>query len=522
MILNMSSVWKRPFKRLWQRVKGVKSKGKDSNLGNLGKRKSSTDCTERIGSVRSGDNSHSAEDSDDAQKHRFDSLGDSVVRDDRKSDPLVDDKDDCDSTSTDESEFELLSSNRRGSLALDEILLDSNRGKRKENRAKTPEINQTTEADDNLANSSRTYHIDRSVTHRKAVFNESKLQDTFSGKNAVIKHVEKKHRSISTNVFLRDSEFEKNNFLDCLVKGEDFIKESDSANKDVVEHPSILRKVVGYKEKIKNIENTLQTNQSVPYEEYAEADVKAIIDAIIRRENTQLSEQEDESDNSTIHSEVSDSSDEESECQEFDIESYIDKLIKRENETEGYSDSDDASGNAAKNRVRKVSKKTKRVFQALSDKSSKTEASPSTDDSNSDTDGQEDDPRDKPFEWERDVYFLADNEQISSSSETVTKRLAPHNGGDIVRTLSERRAEDLRWPLSIFYVKEFKQDSGIPLSDKSEVLPSYRSTVATARQPRRKRSVMQGRVWWVEWWAKEDSRKKERHKIFRNGGKSKK
>ena len=521
MNLNMSSVWKKPFKRLWQRVKGVKSKGKDSKLGTLGKRKSSTDCTERTGSVRSGDNSHSAEDSDDAQKHRFDSLDDSVVRDNRKSDPLVDDKDDCDSTSADESEFELLSSNRRGSLALDEILLDSNRGKRKEHRAKTPEINQTTGADDNLANSSRTYDIDRSVTHRKAVFNVSKLQDTFSGKNAAIKHVGNKHKSISTNVFLRDSEFEKNNFLDSLVKGEDFIKDSDSADKDLVEYPSILRKVVGYTEKNKNIKNTLQTNQSVPCEEYAEADVKAIIDAITRRENTQLSEQEDESDNSTIHSEVSDSSDEESECQEFDIESYVDKLIKRENETEGYSDSDDAAGNAAKNRVRKVSKKTKRVFQALSDKSSETEASPSTDDSNSDADGQEDDPRDESFEWERDVYFLADNEQISSSSE-VTKKLANDDGGDIVRTLGERRAENLRWPLSIFYVKEFKQDSGIPLSEKSEVLPSYRSTVATARQPGRKRSVMQGRVWWVEWWAKEDSRRKERHKIFRNGGKSKK
>ena len=171
--------------------------------------------------------------------------------------------------------------------------------------------------------------------------------------------------------------------------------------------------------------------------------------------------------------------------------------------------------------MRKVSKKTKRVFQALSDKSSETEASPSTDDSNSDADGQEDDPRDESFEWERDVYFLADNEQISSSSE-VTKKLATDDGGDIVRTLGERKAEDLRWPLSIFYVKEFKQDSGIPLSEKSEVLPSYRSTVATARQPGRKRSVMQGRVWWVEWWAKEDSRRKERHKIFRNGGKSKK
>ena len=521
MILNMSSVWKKPFKRLWQRVKGVKSKGKDSKLGNLGKRQRSTDCTERIGSVRSGDNSHSAEDSDDAQKHRFDSLDDSVVRDNRKSYPLVDDKDDCDSTSADESEFELLSSNRRGSLALDEILLDSNRGKRKENRAKTPEINQTTGADDNLANSSRAYNIDRLVTHRKAVFSESKLQDAFSGKNAVIKHVGKKHKSISTNVFLRDSEFAKNNFLDSLVKGDNFIKESDSADKDVVEHPSILTKVVGYTEKIKNIENTLQTNQSVPYEEYAEADVKAIIDAITRTENTQLSEQEDESDNSTIHSEVSDSSDEESECQEFDIESYIDKLIERENETEGYSDSDDAS-NAAKNRVRKVSKKTKRAFQALSDKSSETEASPNTDDSNSDADGQEDDPRDESFEWERDVYFLADNEQISSSSETVTKKLDTDDGGDIVRTLGERRAEDLRWPLSIFYVKEFKQDSGIPLSEKSEVIPSYRSTVATARQPGRKRSVMQGRVWWVEWWAKEDSRRKERHKIYRNGGKSKK
>lgn len=521
MILNMSSVWKKPFKRLWQRVKGVKSTGKDSKLGNSGKRKGSTDCTERTGSVRSGDNSHSAEDSDDAQKHRFDSLGDPVVRDDRKSDPLVDDKD-CDSTSADESEFELLSSNRRGSLALDEILLDSNRGKRKENRAKTPEINQTNGADDNLANSSRKYDIDRSVTHRKAVFKVSKLQDTVSGKNAAIKHVGEKHKSISTNVFLRDSEFEKNNFLDSLVKGEDFIKDSDSAEKDLVEHPSILRKVVGYTEKIKNIENTLQTNQSVPCEEYAEADVRAIIDAITRRENTQLSEQEDESDNSTIHSEVSDSSDEESECQEFDLESYIDKLIKRENETEGYSDSDDAPGNAAKNRVRKVSKKTKRVFQALSDKSSETEASPSTDDSNSDADGQEDDPKDQSFEWERDVYFLADNEHISSSSETVTKKLAPENVGDIVRTLGERRAEDLRWPLSIFYVKEFKQDSGMPLLDKSEVLPTYRSTVATARQPGRKRSVMQGRVWWVEWWAKEDSRKKERQKIFRNGGKSKK
>ena len=522
MILNMTSVWKKPFKRLWQGVKGVKSKGKDSKLGNLRKRKSSTDCTNRVGSVRSGDNSHSAEDSDYAQKHRFDSLGDSVVREDRKSDPLVDDKDDCNSTSADESEFELLSSARRGSLALDEILLDSNRGKRKENRAKTPEINKTTRADDNLGNSSRTYDIHRSITHGKAVFNESDLQDTFSGKKAVTEHIGKKHRSISTNLFLRNSEFAKNNFLDSLLKEEDFIKQSKLAHKDVVEHPSILRKVVGYTEKIKNIENTIQANQSIPYEEYAEADVKAIIDAISRSENTQLSEQEDESDNSTIHSEVSDSSSEESECQEFDIESYIDKLIKRENEKGDYSDSDDASENAVKNRLRKVSKKTKRVFQAPSDKSSETEAFPSTGDSNSDAGGQENDPRDELFEWERDVYFLADNEQISSSSETVTKKLAPENIGDIVRTLGERRAEDLRWPLSIFYVKEFKQNSGMPLSDKSEVLPSYRSTVATARQPGRKTSVMQGRVWWVEWWAKEDSRKKQRHKLFRNGGKSKK
>lgn len=125
-------------------------------------------------------------------------------------------------------------------------------------------------------------------------------------------------------------------------------------------------------------------------------------------------------------------------------------------------------------------------------------------------------------------YYFTDNGRISSAKETVKNEhppdatdepseegeRSPEEGkqkqkDQLTSTLDESKVKDLRWPCSNFYVKEVSQDFDEVLPDTEEALPSYRSTAASASHPGRKKNVMLGRVWWVEWWAREDTRTKK-------------
>ncbi|XP_032220646.1 clumping factor A [Nematostella vectensis] len=77
-------------------------------------------------------------------------------------------------------------------------------------------------------------------------------------------------------------------------------------------------------------------------------------------------------------------------------------------------------------------------------------------------------------------------------------------------SLGASRVMDLRWPFTNYYVKEiddlssFDKDADEPTNTDElnpNVLPCYKSFESSALVPSRRRSVMSGRVWWVEWWA---------------------
>lgn len=132
-------------------------------------------------------------------------------------------------------------------------------------------------------------------------------------------------------------------------------------------------------------------------------------------------------------------------------------------------------------------------------------------------------------------YYLDDNGRIRTTEKTVNNKDTSEATDDppkntecsprkaknsqtmntlkdedlLASTLVDDKVQDLRWPFSNFYVKEFNQDHDEVLPDKEmQTLPSYRSAAASASHPDRKMNVMLGRVWWVEWWAMEDTRMK--------------
>ena len=119
-------------------------------------------------------------------------------------------------------------------------------------------------------------------------------------------------------------------------------------------------------------------------------------------------------------------------------------------------------------------------------------------------------------------YIMGDDGRIQSTKETLENedtaqkddsatgeadKTPPTNQNHVeslASTLDKDKVKDLRWPFSTFYVKELNYDNiGI------QALPSYRSTEAVAAHAGRKRNVMLGRVWWVEWWAMQDTELKK-------------
>ena len=93
--------------------------------------------------------------------------------------------------------------------------------------------------------------------------------------------------------------------------------------------------------------------------------------------------------------------------------------------------------------------------------------------------------------------------------EIIAGPASPHS--EMPTTLKEDSVSDLRWPFTNFYVKEVQEDAEelSPTGTKahSEVFPCYKSKTVSSSFPGRKKDVMLGRVWWVEWWAENESTK---------------
>ena len=241
-----------------------------------------------------------------------------------------------------------------------------------------------------------------------------------------------------------------------------------------------------------------ENNQPEEYDEYADIDVKAIAAAISEEREGDDSEHDSDSSGSGYVSEGSDldddSSDEESEHEVFDFENHINKLVKRENKSESDNDSD-SDGNESVNSEKVFKKAVEKAMKKI--KRERSEEIVESDLESAKTSHKESEAEESPTSEDHSASKASDTEEENENAYRF-RYLAP--------MLEENNVQDLRWPFSNLYVNELEQDPGMPLSDFDEALPSYRSTVATAFHPDRKRNVMLGRVWWVEWWAKDDSR----------------
>ncbi|XP_022800890.1 suppressor protein SRP40-like [Stylophora pistillata] len=251
------------------------------------------------------------------------------------------------------------------------------------------------------------------------------------------------------------------------------------------------------------------------------------------------------------------SSEEETE-DEFDFEAHIRKICRRDNGSDSESDGHGSNNSekALKNAVRKAMRKIKRErSDELADsdngsmKGTGNERPPNGDGSSSESSDESNDDDGSSgagsFEMARDVdpeiqelmdggliihpngdssntneyrtvykCFMPDEGKIGSiqdpivnqSEDTRNPPTESHREDNLASNLDENKAQDLRWPFSSFYVKEVRHET--PFPKNFEALPSYRSTPASAAHPGRKRNVMLGRVWWVEWWAREDTKMK--------------
>jgi len=306
-----------------------------------------------------------------------------------------------------------------------------------------------------------------------------------------------------------------------------------------------------------------------PMDEETLAHVHEVVASILERYKQDDSDSDSStavSENSELDFNVS--SDEESEPDDergevFDFDAHIKNICKRNYGSDSESDGNESvtSEKAFKTAVRKAMKKIKRersdelaASDKESEKGSENERSPKSDDisscESSDQDGDEsdsssgDDERDS-FEMTRDVdpeiqelmagglvidlkkgksgagesrtiyrYYMNNEGRIDAVSETADNLSEEDEGPSTVNTqentlastLEDSKAQELRWPFSNFYVKEINQEA--TFSENSDALPSYRSTLASASHPGRKRNVMLGRIWWVEWWAREDTKTK--------------
>ena len=349
-----------------------------------------------------------------------------------------------------------------------------------------------------------------------------------------------------------DEDFDIEHYIDQLIKRENGSQsDSESDSEDLVSVDS---------------ENTLGPADPIEEEsDIEEFDIEHYINELIKRENE--SENGSESDpgslvsvisqnalegadlmkdakdlvsvNSQNTSELADSTEEEeSDIEEFDIEHYINELIKRENESESDTESDSGGLRSAnlQNALEVADQiSTEMIETGYSDSNSTQTVSPDDEEdmavapsktSFADMELEEDTGPDlpksmKPSEMvkylqQESVLTLLDPEKTKNkdSPQDVPGSLKePEKVVEVnpASTLTGSRAEGLRWPISNFFVKEVQQEAEIsqeknmPLSDIEQTSCSYKSIAVSVSQGSRKRKVMLGRVWCQEWWAKGDS-----------------
>ena len=246
--------------------------------------------------------------------------------------------------------------------------------------------------------------------------------------------------------------------------------------------------------------------------------------------------------NSQNTSEPAYSTEEESDIEEFDIEHYVNELVKRENESESDTESDSGRLRSAnlQNALEAADQiSTEMIETGYSDSNSTQTVSPDDKEdmavapsktSFADMELEEDTGPDLPKSMklsEMVKYLQKDSELTLLDPETAKNKGSPQNVPGSLKepekvvevnpasTLTGSKAEGLRWPISNFFVKEVKQEAEItqeknmPLSYIEETLCSYKSIAVSASQGSRKRKVMLGRVWCQEWWAKGDSQEME-------------
>ena len=188
---------------------------------------------------------------------------------------------------------------------------------------------------------------------------------------------------------------------------------------------------------------------------------------------------------------------EESDIEEFDIEHYVNELIKRENESESDTESDSGRLRSAnlQNALEAADQiSTEMIEIGYSDSSSTQTVSPDDDEdmavapsktSFADMELEEDTGPDLPKSMklsEMVKYLQKDSEPTLLDPETAKNKGSPQNVPRSLKepekvvevnpasTLTGSKAEGLRWPISNFFVKEVKQEAEITQEKKYAII----------------------------------------------------
>ena len=188
---------------------------------------------------------------------------------------------------------------------------------------------------------------------------------------------------------------------------------------------------------------------------------------------------------------------EESDIEEFDIEHYVNELIKRENESESDTESDSGSLRSAnlQNALEAADQISTEMIETGYSKSNSTQTVSPDDEEDmavapSKTsfaymELEEDTGPDLPKSMklsEMVKYLQKDSELTLLDPETAKNKGSPQNVPGSLKepekvvevnpasTLTESKAEGLRWPISNFFVKEVKQEAEITQEKKYAII----------------------------------------------------
>lgn len=109
------------------------------------------------------------------------------------------------------------------------------------------------------------------------------------------------------------------------------------------------------------------------------------------------------------------------------------------------------------------------------------------------------DPKNQPHDAVRKYYQDLEREKCPAKLDVTEHEIGNMK---LDSALTSRSVVSLRWPFSNYYVKEFdvEYEERDSVFDEG-LLPTYKSMQSSASLPGRRRNVMSGRIWWVEWWA---------------------